>query len=86
MADTPDPPEAKPGGGDYRGLAMLSTAVAEMVLPALFGVWLDGKYATEPRWTIVGAVLGITGGVAHLLYISRRSAGGGEPPSANRNP
>lgn len=84
MAEAPHRPERTPG--DYRGLAMISTAVAEMVVPVLFGVWLDNRYNTEPWCVLVGAVVGITGGVAHLIYISRRSAGGGKPPSANGNP
>jgi F0F1-type ATP synthase assembly protein I len=34
-----------------------ATIAAPVVLFALIGQWLDGKYGTEPRYTIIGFVL-----------------------------
>ena len=85
MAEPPSPPKADSGNGDIRGLAMLSTAVAEMVAAVVFGLWLDRKFETGPWLAMAGAVIGITGGVAHLIYISRRSARGGKPPGAGKD-
>jgi F0F1-type ATP synthase assembly protein I len=62
-----------PSGNDYRGLALIGTAVAEMVAPALVGAWLDSRYGWSPWGVTVGAVLGVTASVAHLLLIGRKS-------------
>ena len=64
-------------GGDYRGLALISTAVGEMVVPILIGVWVDREFEWAPWGLTVGAVVGIVGGLAHLVLISRRAG----PPS-----
>jgi F0F1-type ATP synthase assembly protein I len=72
-------------GGDFRGLAMIGTAVAGMVATVLIGAWVDRRYGTEPWGVTIGAVIGIVGGVGHLITISRRSAGGGKPPSAGQD-
>jgi F0F1-type ATP synthase assembly protein I len=63
---------------------MLGTAVAEMVAAVVLGVWLDAKFETEPWLAMAGAMVGITGGVVHLIYIGRRSARGGKPPGAGK--
>ena len=84
MAEAPRP--ADPTPGDYRGWAMLSTTVAGIVATVLIGAWVDRRYETSPWGVLVGAVAGIGGGVGNLIYISRRTAGGGQPPSANGNP
>jgi F0F1-type ATP synthase assembly protein I len=84
MAEPPEAPEKKPGDSDNRGLAMLSTVVAEMVIAVILGVWFDRRYGSEPWGALVGAVVGIGGGVMHLMYIGRRSAGG-KPPTAGKD-
>ncbi len=61
-----------PAGSDYRSLALISTAVAEMVVPILLGVWLDHRAGTGPWGLILGALLGVVGGTAHLIVIARR--------------
>jgi F0F1-type ATP synthase assembly protein I len=63
---------------------MLGTAVAEMVAAVVIGVWLDARLETAPWLAMAGAVAGIGGGVAHLVYIGRRSARGGKPPGAGK--
>jgi ATP synthase protein I len=60
-------------GNDFRGLAMISTVVAEMVVPILIGVWLDNRYGWTPWGMTIGAVLGLVGGVGHLIVLARRS-------------
>lgn len=69
-----DPPRQR--GRDYRGLALASTAVGEMVVPILIGVWADSGLGSSPAGLIVGAVVGVVGGFAHLVYVSRGRAGG----------
>ena len=34
-----------------------------IVLPTLFGRWLDGKFDTAPTWTLVFLVLGLVIGL-----------------------
>ena len=66
MSSTPD-------GGDFRGLALIGTAVAGMVAPILLGVWLDNRNGWSPWGLAVGAVVGVGGSVAQLVRISRTS-------------
>ena len=76
------PPSPSPPESDNRGLAMLGTVVAEMVLATVLGVWFDRRNETEPWGALVGATVGIVGGVMHLMYIGRKSSGGGPPPAS----
>ena len=51
-------------------LASQVTSVSlEMALPAALGYWLDTRAGTAPWLLIVGAVLGVTVGMWHLLQI-----------------
>jgi len=68
----------KLGQGDYRALALAGTAVTEMAAPIIIGVWLDNKYGWAPWGLTVGAVLGIVGGIAHLVWVANRL--NAEPP------
>lgn len=69
-------------GGDARGLALVSSAVAQMVVPILAGVWLDDRYGWSPWGLVAGTVLGIGGGFASLVWLSRKqNRNGGKPPS-----
>ncbi len=58
--------------GDYRGLALASMAIGEMVGPILLGVWLDDRYGWAPWGLAVGAVIGVVGGIGHLIVTARR--------------
>ncbi len=51
----------------HAGLGVqLGVAIA---LFTLLGVWVDKKFpSTEPLWTIVGFLLGATGGMTSLIY------------------
>jgi ATP synthase protein I len=35
------------------------SVVVPMIVGALLGLWIDGKYATRPRWTVVLLLLGL---------------------------
>ena len=52
------------------------TVTLMMVLPALAGGWADQSWGTAPGFTLVGAVVGLVGGVSHLLAITK-------PPAKN---
>lgn len=62
----------KPAGSDYRALALISIAVSEMVAPILLGIWLDSLFASGPWGLVIGSILGVVGGVAHLILLARR--------------
>ena len=64
----------KPGsaGGDARSLALISTAVTQMVVPILIGVWLDDRNGWSPWGMAVGAVVGVGGGFFLLVRMSRK--------------
>jgi F0F1-type ATP synthase assembly protein I len=68
-----DPTTGRPDGSDYRGLAVASTAVAEIVAPVLIGLWLDSRFGSSPWGATVGAVLGVMASVTHLVLIGRKS-------------
>lgn len=53
----------------YRILAVS----AEMVLPGLLGSWLDERWGTQ-FLALLGFAIGITGGLFHLLLMTRRNA------------
>jgi len=63
------------GGGDRKELARymaISQVGLEMVVPAAVGVYLDSVFNWSPWGVIVGAVLGLTGGLYHLVYLANR--------------
>ena len=85
MADTPDPPVAKPGGGDYRGLAMLGVVVAEMVICTMLGVWYDKRNGTEPWGALGGAVAGVFFCFIQAIRLNRLFDEGKPRPPENRD-
>ena len=52
-----------------RWVSQITTLSLSMVLPALAGNWLDGKWGTAPWLAVVGGVLGAAMGVLQLLQI-----------------
>lgn len=72
MSATPSGSGRKPEQSDYRALALAGTAVTEMAAPIIIGAWLDNKYGWAPWGLTVGAVLGIVGGIAHLVWVANR--------------
>jgi F0F1-type ATP synthase assembly protein I len=50
-------------------LLALSQVGLEMVVPIAVGYWLDSALGWSPWGVITGAVLGLVGGLAHLLQM-----------------
>lgn len=48
----------------------ITTVSVEMVLPALLGYWFDQWLGTEPLFLMLGAALGLTGGIWHLIRMT----------------
>ncbi len=45
----------------------------EMVVPIILGLVLDYQFGWMPWATVVGAILGLIGGISHLVVISSQS-------------
>jgi F0F1-type ATP synthase assembly protein I len=66
MADRlPDP-------GEIRRLFALALVGVEMVAPILVGLYLDRTFGWAPWGVAVGAVLGLVGGIYHLIVQANR--------------
>jgi F0F1-type ATP synthase assembly protein I len=63
--DLPDSKEL----GHYYALGQVGL---EMVVPVVIGLLLEGYFDWRPWGVVVGAVLGLTTGLAHLVAISNR--------------
>ena len=74
MSNTPGGNGEKPGGADYRVLAIASIAVGELVAPILIGLWLDNRFGWSPFGLAAGAVIGFVGSLAHLMLIAGRQS------------
>jgi len=48
----------------------ITTVVMEMVLPGIFGVWLDKKWGTN-FVGLLGFALGLTTAIIHLLQMTK---------------
>jgi ATP synthase protein I len=53
----------------------VTTLAMEFALPALLGVYVDGRWGTKPVITLLGFVLGFGAGMMHILRISREGTG-----------
>lgn len=70
------------GGADRREIARyltLSQVGVEMVAPIVVGVLIDRYLASSPWGAAVGAVLGLTIGLVHLVKLGNKE----EPPAGN---
>jgi F0F1-type ATP synthase assembly protein I len=65
--------------GYYFSLAQVGL---EMVVPIGLGVWLQDLYDFRPWGVVVGAVLGLTVGLTHLVVMTNRrdASGKGNQP------
>lgn len=54
----------------------LTTISLEMVLPAVLGNWADHRWGTKPVFVAIGAILGFSVAMWHLLKIANRSNDG----------
>jgi F0F1-type ATP synthase assembly protein I len=75
-------PESEGGGGWQRSLRDsapylgIGSSLAFTVLLCLWlGHWLDKKLGTEPRYFLVGAVVGIAGAFVHFWQMYRAMVG-----------
>lgn len=78
VPESPERPSKPPKGwGRLASLGFeFTAAVAGFVL---VGYWIDRHYGTYPRWILIGAVLGIVGGMYNLIRAALRvSKGAGE--------
>jgi F0F1-type ATP synthase assembly protein I len=72
------------GGTDPKNMARylaLSQVGFEMVGPIVLGLVLDYYLDWSPWCVLVGAVLGLVGGIAHLVQLSR-TTGQKKPPES----
>lgn len=76
-------PESEGSGGWQRSLRDsapylgIGSSLAFTVLLCLWlGHWVDKKLGTEPRYFLVGAVLGIAGAFVHFWRMYRTMSGG----------
>lgn len=54
----------------YVWVSRLITVSLEMVLPGVFGLWVDGRLGITPVFTLLGFATGLTWGVWHLVRIT----------------
>lgn len=68
-----------PGGNQHplavamEWVAKITTVGLEMALPAIGGAFLDRRLGTS-YWALVGLVLGVVGGMWHLLQMTAADA------------
>ncbi len=48
----------------------ITTVSVEMVLPAMLGYWIDQRLGTVMVFLVLGAALGLTGGIWHLIRMT----------------
>jgi F0F1-type ATP synthase assembly protein I len=59
----------------------MSQAGLEMVVPIGIGVAIDFYVHVSPWGAIIGAVLGFTVGLTHLIYVSQKNDDSSDKPS-----
>jgi len=47
------------------------TVALEMVLPGVFGYWLDQKLGTQLVFLILGTIFGVSAGMIHLIRLAQ---------------
>jgi hypothetical protein len=65
-------PRGLPSPRELAKYYSLAQVGLEMVAPIALGVWLDTRFELMPWLTVTGAVLGLVGGMAHLLILLKR--------------
>jgi hypothetical protein len=54
----------------YLWASRVFTVTLMMVVPALLGGWADISWGTAPGFTLLGAAVGLVGGISHLLSVT----------------
>lgn len=67
--ETP-PEERSPVAVASQWASRVMTVSLEMVLPGMFGYWVDQKLGTVALFMLIGFVLGITAAVWHLIQMT----------------
>lgn len=74
--ERPRMPGTKPSPTVQRNTRALSLAFSigfalagPVILGALLGYWLDGRFGTSPTWTMILTLLGMGAGLAQLIRI-----------------
>jgi hypothetical protein len=75
------PDDRSPAAKAYQWATRIMVVSLEMVLPSLVGYWLDRQLGTVLVFTIIGSVLGCTGGLWHLIHLTRTET---DSPGTNR--
>jgi F0F1-type ATP synthase assembly protein I len=76
------------GGGDRKELARYMTigqVGLEMAVPPAIGIYLDLTFGWSPWGVIIGAGLGLIGGLAHLVHLANKQEDG-KGPSHEQKP
>ena len=66
------PPERR----EFAHYITLAQVGMEMVAPIVVGLLLDSSLGWSPWATIVGAVIGLVGGIGHLVALANRAESG----------
>ena len=69
-----DQRERSPYAVGYELSVRVTTIALEMALPPVFGIWLDSKCGTVILFTVLGAVLGMTTALIHLIQLGKDSS------------
>jgi hypothetical protein len=62
----------------------ITSIAIEMALPAWLGHWADQRWGTEPWLVAVGAILGMSLALWHLMGIARRAASRSSRPTKRK--
>ncbi len=73
-------PKGLPSPRELAKYYSLAQVGFEMVAPIALGVWLDTRFDLMPWLTVTGAVLGLVGGMFHLLVLLKRFEDDGSSP------
>jgi F0F1-type ATP synthase assembly protein I len=61
--------------------SMIISVAVEMVLPGLAGYWVDQRLGTKIVFLVLGLVLGVVGGMIHLVrMLSPKNSTSGKKP------
>jgi F0F1-type ATP synthase assembly protein I len=78
-----------PGSTDPKKLARylaLSQVGLEMVVPIALGAVLDHYLNWSPWGVVIGVILGLVGGLAHLVQLTRQDREGQAQPADKQPP